>query len=316
MNTYLHATTVKTIGFILLGVLTGLGAEEKKMEKKLRELTPEEARVILNKGTEAPFTGKYEKTKEPGVYTCRQCGAALYRAEDKFIAHCGWPSFDDEIPGAVRRETDADGRRTEILCASCGGHLGHVFTGEALTKKNVRHCVNSISMDFVPEKNLDIPFKRAVFAGGCFWGVEYYLQQAKGVIQAVSGYTGGHKEKPTYEEVCRKETGHVEAVEVLYDPQQTDFEKLARLFFEIHDPTQASGQGPDLGEQYLSVVFYKTPEEKKTAEKLIGLLKEKGHKVVTRIEPAKPFWKAETYHQDYYFVKGKQPYCHRPEKRF
>lgn len=316
MNYLIKSKATQAMLIVLLGLLSVHGAEEKRMEKKYRELTSEEARVILKKGTEAPFTGKYEKSKEPGVYTCRQCGAALYRAEDKFVAHCGWPAFDDEIPGAIRHEADADGRRTEILCASCGGHLGHVFKGESLTKKNIRHCVNSISMDFVAEKSMDIPFKRAIFAGGCFWGVEYYLQQAKGVIQAVSGYTGGTVENPTYEEVCRKKTGHVEAVEVLYDPQQTNYETLARLFFEIHDPTQASGQGPDLGEQYLSVIFYKTPEEKKVAEKLIGLLKEKQLKVVTRVEPAKPFWKAETYHQDYYFVKGKQPYCHRPEKRF
>jgi peptide methionine sulfoxide reductase msrA/msrB len=301
---------------VLLGLFSAQAAEEKPMEKKYRELTPEEARVILQKGTEAPFTGKYERTKEPGIYTCRQCGAALYRAEDKFIAHCGWPAFDDEIPGAVRRETDADGKRTEILCASCGGHLGHVFLGETLTKKNVRHCVNSISMDFVAEKNVDIPFKRAIFAGGCFWGVEYYLQQAKGVIRAVSGYTGGTVDNPTYEEVCSKKTGHVEAVEVLYDPKQTSYETLARLFFEIHDPTQVDGQGPDLGEQYRSVLFYKDKDEKAVADKLIGLLKEKGLKVATRVEPAKTFWKAETRHQDYYFVTGKQPYCHHPEKRF
>jgi len=203
-----------------------------------KTLTPEEARVIVHKGTEAPFTGKYDKQTLAGVYTCRRCGAALYRSQNKFQSGCGWPAFDGEIPGAVRRQMDADGERTEILCVSCGGHLGHVFIGEHLTPRNVRHCVNSISMDFVEEKDFDQHFQRAVFAGGCFWGVEYFLQQAQGVIHAVSGYTGGTTEHPTYQQVCAGDTKHVEAVEVLYDPKRTDYEALARLFFEIHDPTQ------------------------------------------------------------------------------
>lgn len=286
------------------------------MGRTYRALTPEEAHVIIDKGTEKPFTGKYEAFTETGIYTCRRCAAALYRSDDKFNARCGWPAFDDEVPGAVRRETDADGRRTEILCATCGGHLGHLFVGENFTASNIRHCVNSISMDFVAEEALDTVFKRAIFAGGCFWGVEYYLQQAKGVIRAVSGYTGGHIEKPTYEEVCSKTSGHVEAVEVLYDPRQTDYETLARLFFEIHDPTQMDRQGPDIGEQYRSVLYFRDKEEKNVAEKLIALLKEKGYAVVTRVEPVSRFWKAENRHQDYYFTTGKQPYCHRPEKRF
>ena len=120
-------------------------------EIKYNKLTPEEERVILRKGTEFPFTGKFNKHKEPGTYVCRQCNSPLYRSADKFDSHCGWPSFDDELPGAVKRVPDADGHRVEIVCANCGGHLGHVFEGERFTPKNTRHCVNSVSLDFIPD---------------------------------------------------------------------------------------------------------------------------------------------------------------------
>ena len=287
-----------------------------RMQDNWRELTAEEQRVIVDKGTERAYTGKYDKFFERGVYLCRRCGAALYRSDDKFDSGCGWPAFDDAVPGAVKQLPDADGRRTEILCNYCGGHLGHVFFGEQLTSANTRHCVNSISMDFVSNAELPARFKKAVFAGGCFWGVEYYLQQMKGVIAAVSGYTGGTKDNPTYEEVCSGRTGHIEAVEVLYDPAGVDFEDLARAFFEIHDPTQVNRQGPDVGEQYKSAVFYADDEQKQIAEKLIDQLRAKGHKVATVLRPATTFYAAERYHQDYYFRKGSTPYCHRPVKRF
>ena len=118
---------------------------------KYNQLTAEEQRIIEHKGTEMPFTGEYNDHFESGVYTCKRCNALLYKSESKFASHCGWPSFDDEIAGAVKRELDADGRRIEILCANCDGHLGHVFVGEQLTAKNTRHCVNSLALQFTPE---------------------------------------------------------------------------------------------------------------------------------------------------------------------
>ena len=275
-----------------------------------KPLSEEEKRVIIDKGTERPFTGKYNDFKEKGTYVCRQCGASLYKSEDKFDSHCGWPSFDDEIPGAVRRIPDVDGQRTEIVCAKCGGHLGHVFLGEGFTDKNTRHCVNSVSMDFIPAE------AEAIFAGGCFWGVEDLMQKQDGVISVVSGYIGGETENPTYAEVCTGNTGHAEAVKITYNPSKVDYETLAKLFFEIHDPTQIDGQGPDIGPQYRSEIFYNTEEEKAIAENLIAQLKTKGYDVVTKLTPATEFFEAEDYHQDYYENNNKVPYCHFYQKKF
>jgi peptide methionine sulfoxide reductase msrA/msrB len=281
-----------------------------------RELTPEEKYVIESKGTERPFSGAYVNTKISGTYVCKRCNAPLYSSQDKFDSSCGWPSFDDEIKGAVKHLPDADGRRIEILCNACGAHLGHVFKGEGYTRKNTRHCVNSISLVLVPEATALEKFEKAVFAGGCFWGVEYYFQHVKGVSSTQVGYTGGHQKEPTYREVCNHTTGHIEAMEVTFDPSLTSYEELAKLFFEIHDPTQANGQGPDLGEQYLSAIFYQNEEQKKISEQLISQLKEKGYKVATQLKPAVIFWPAEKAHQQYYEKGGSTPYCHKRVIRF
>ena len=281
-----------------------------------RTLTPEEEAVIVHKGTERPFSGKYERFSGKGTYVCKRCGAPLYRSEDKFDSGCGWPSFDDEIPNAVRRQRDADGMRTEILCAACGGHLGHVFVGERLTDKNVRHCVNSISMDFVPAAEPKPARETAVFASGCFWGTQYVFQREPGVISTRAGYTGGRTPHPTYTEVCSGRTGHAEAVEIVFDPEKTTYEKLARLFFETHDPTQVDRQGPDVGEQYRSAIFYTSNAQKTVAEHLIAELRAKGLDVATQLVPASTFWPAEEYHQHYYDKTGGKPYCHVHTKRF
>ena len=232
----------------------------------------------------------------------------------KFRSDCGWPSFDEEIPGAVRRLPDPDGQRTEIACAACGAHLGHVFFGEGFTAKDTRHCVNSISMNFIPADASETG--TAVFASGCFWGTQFYLQQAKGVLTTTVGFTGGRTTRPSYEEVSSGTTGHAEAVQVVYDPAVITYEELAKLFFETHDFTQVDRQGPDIGTQYRSELFFQDDGQRRIAEKLVAILQGKGFQVATRITRAGPFWQAEDYHQNYYRKSGGQPYCHIYRKIF
>lgn len=285
------------------------------MNFKTQSLPNHVLQIVQDKATEHPFTGEYNDFDEAGTYLCRQCGLALFRAGAKFHSGCGWPSFDEEITGAVKKEQDADGRRTEILCAQCDAHLGHVFQGEGFSTKNTRHCVNSLSLDFVADLHVENT-EEAIFAAGCFWGVEYYFKILPGVLKTEVGYTGGHKTDPTYEEVCTGDTGHFEAIRVVYDPTKISYEDLTKYFFEIHDPTQNNGQGPDLGEQYLSVIFYYDDPQKKVAQKLITELKQKDYNIATQVLPVSTFWPAEEYHQAYYQKTGKNPYCHQYVKRF
>lgn len=311
---------LNTILFILIAITalvifqkTFKGYNQKDMkEQNYNQLTSEEKYIIIDKGTEQPFTGKYNKHDKEGYYSCKQCNSLLYTSDSKFNSGCGWPSFDDEIPGKVRKETDSDGRRTEILCQTCGGHLGHVFVGERLTPKNTRHCVNSLSLQFIKKQNLET----AIFASGCFWGTEYWLKKGKGVISTSVGYTGGQTVKPTYDEVCTGQTGHAEAVKVVFDSSKTTFEDLAKLYFETHDPTHVNRQGPDVGTQYRSEVFYTTPQQKEITEKLIKTLEEQGLKVATQVTAEAVFYDGEEYHQDYYNKTKNSPYCHIYKKKF
>ncbi|HBM14790.1 MAG TPA: methionine sulfoxide reductase [Lentisphaeria bacterium] len=271
-----------------------------------RKLTTEEEKVIIHKGTEKPFTGEYYDLKEDGTYLCKQCGAELFRSSAKFDSGCGWPSFDDQIPGAVKSLTDADGRRTEIQCAKCGAHLGHVFKGEKFTAKNTRYCVNSISLDFRKEKG----YQEIVLGGGCFWCIEAVFQKLPGVTKVTSGYSGGTKENPTYDEVCQGETGHAEVVKIQYDPARVDLKKLLEFFFAVHDPTTLNRQGADSGTQYRSVIFYNSIEDKNAAENYIQeIMSSYSEPIVTEVSELTEFYKAEDSHQNYFNTHQNQPYC-------
>jgi peptide methionine sulfoxide reductase msrA/msrB len=283
--------------------------------QKYHHLTETEKAILLHKQTEPPHSGQFNRWNKQGVFCCRRCDAPLYLTEDKFDSGCGWPSFDAEIQGAVKRLPDPDGSRVEIVCNACRSHLGHVFTGELLTVKNTRHCVNSAALTFVPAYS-DQQYEYAYLAGGCFWGVEHLLSSVAGVIQCVSGYMGGKGVYPTYEDICSGSTDHVEAVQVVFDPQKLAYELLLKHFFELHDPNQIDRQGPDRGSQYRSAIFYLSYKQYQVANQTINQLETKGYAVATKVHPASTFYKAEEYHQNYYIKTGRAPYCHFITKRF
>ncbi|WP_297208515.1 peptide-methionine (S)-S-oxide reductase MsrA [uncultured Brachyspira sp.] len=191
--------------------------------------------------------------------------------------------------------------------------LSIISCSERLNSQNINTKDNNVE-----NKITEIPenAKYAYFSSGCFWGTEYWFEKSNGVISVVSGYAGGHKANPTYREVCTGLTGHLETVRVCYDPEKTTYEELVKLFFETHDFTQKNGQGPDIGSQYLSAIFYQNDEEKEIAEKYVAMLRERNFDVATTIREFKNFYEAEDYHQDYYAKKGSMPYCHFYTKLF
>jgi peptide methionine sulfoxide reductase msrA/msrB len=263
---------------------------------------PTDKQIMFEKATEYPNSGEYNHFFEKGVYICKNCQSPLYHSDFKFDSGCGWPAFDDQVFGAIAKVPD--GGRTEIICQNCKIHLGHIFEGERMTIKNLRHCVNSASMIF--KDNLE--FEKIVVAGGCFWGVEYYFKTLKGVISTQVGYIGGPQSTANYQAVCTGNSGHYEGVEILFDPKIVSTRQILKLFFEIHDFSQFSGQGNDLGEQYKSRIFANTNQQI-IAKELVELLSQK-YTIATQILPISQFFDAENYHQDYYQKTNKTPYCH------
>ena len=273
---------------------------------KYQELTKQEEAVIENKGTEKPFSGEYVNNQKKGVYICRKCLTPLYHSKSKFISDCGWPSFDQEIDNNVKKLPDKDGVRTEITCNTCKAHLGHVFEGEGFTPKNTRHCVNSISLKFIPYESKEKEHI-AILGGGCFWCLQPIFEALKGVKSVIVGYAGGQSLKPTYHDL----NGHAETIQITYDPKIITYYQLLKIFFAFHNPTTVNRQGNDVGTQYRSIILYSTLKQKETAEKIIEKLeKDKVYsKIVTLIEPLVAFYKAEDYHQNYFKKNPNNQYC-------
>ena len=283
------------------------------MTNNRNQLTPEESSVIEDKGTERPYTWELLDEHREGTFFCKRCNAPLYYSSMKFDSGCWCPSFDDAIPGQVQEIPDEDGYRIEITCKHCNGHLGHIFRWEHLTNKNVRHCVNSISMWFTPRIiSLQHTTDVATFWWWCYRCIEAVFQRLKWVELVESGFMGGTTQWPSYEEVCKGKWWHVEVVQIHYNPEIITYQTLLTVFFSAHNPTQLNAQGNDVGEQYASV-FYHTTEQKEQAELMIIGLKESKiyhpQTIVTQIRQASDFWKAEWYHQNFYNNNQQKPYC-------
>ena len=261
-------------------------------------LTFQEKHILKDKGTEAPFTGEYNEHFEAGIFICRACDNPLYESNTKFNSGCGWPSFDDEIEGAITHYEDLSGGRvrTEICCKKCDGHLGHVFVGEQITAKDTRHCVNSLSIRFKSYSKL----QRATFGAGCFWSVEKLFKATEGVYLTSVGYMGGDTDNPTYKEVCTGTTNHVEVVDLYFNAEKVSYFILLNLFWANHNPTTLNRQGFDNGTQYRSIVFYHNEQQLIEVEQSIKEQQENWeNEIVTQVIDSSTFYRAEEYHQNY-----------------
>ncbi len=311
--------------------------EFKKPDPALlkKKLSPEQFAVTQQCGTEPPFRNAYWDNKKPGIYVDVVSGEPLFSSLDKFDSGTGWPSFTRPIQGteiAEKKDTAIGYERTEVRSKQADSHLGHVFDDGPRDKGGMRYCINSASLKFIPAAEMEpagygqylAPFvaaglvkasksETAILAGGCFWGMEEIIRQIPGVTKSTVGYCGGKTADPTYKEVCSGETGHAEAIEVVFDSNRLSYEELLGYFFRMHDPTTLNRQHNDVGTQYRSAIFYTSEEQKKTAESVKAKLeaaKKFNRPITTEITAASKFYSAEDYHQKY-LVKNPGGYnCH------
>ena len=303
----------------------------RKDPDAIKALTPDQYRVTQRNGTERAYSGEFWLHDEPGIYVDVVSGEPLFASVDKFDSRTGWPSFTKPVDGrnvVTKRDFTMLFPRTEVRSAHGDSHLGHVFKDGPRNRGGLRYCINSAALRFVHRDDLEAQgysdyvtlfskedsmseYKTATLAGGCFWGMQDLIRRQPGVVSTRVGYTGGRNANATY----RNHPGHAEAIEIVYDPAQTDYRALLEFFFQIHDPSTKDRQGNDLGSSYRSAIFYVDDEQKQVALDTIADVDACGlwpGKVVTEVVPASEFWEAEPEHQDYLLRIPNGYTCHFP----
>jgi peptide methionine sulfoxide reductase msrA/msrB len=285
---------------------------EKSNAEWKKILTADQYYITREQGTERAFSSPLYENHEKGIFFCVCCQNPLFSSETKFNSGTGWPSYFAPFSSksiSVSKDDSHGMQRDEVTCQRCHAHLGHVFD-DGPKPTGLRYCMDGVALTF-QKQDLNTKLSKATFAMGCFWCVEAIFESIKGVKEVVSGYSGGDKKNPTYEEVGSKTTGHAESVEIYYDSTQITYPQLVSVYFASGDPTQVNGQGPDKGSPYRSIAFYRNEKEKKVIEDYITNLTKSGKydkAIAVAVEPLKIFWAGEDYHQNYVKQHPENPY--------